>query len=156
MDFLTSPMYDVTNIDMWKYKMSLYLKTLRMHVFLSTTKKSYLGNNKHIEALRCTLNKEHLSIVSHCDSAFAVWNTLTSPALQTTKYVEKESSEDETEQTCYMVQGNDSLEVNSDTQLDDSASSSGDDYMDADALNEELSLVCENLLEKYQVLKKKY
>ena len=27
--------------------------------------------------------------------------------------------------------------------------------MDADALNEELSIVCENLLEKYQVLKKK-
>ena len=27
--------------------------------------------------------------------------------------------------------------------------------MDADALNEELSLVCENLLEKYQLLKKK-
>ena len=48
-----------------------------------------------------------------------------------------------------MVQGNDSLEVNSETQLDDSASSSGDDYVDADALNEELSLVCENLLEKY-------
>ena len=48
-----------------------------------------------------------------------------------------------------MVQGNDSLEVNSDTQLDDSASSSGEDYVDADALNEELSLVCENLLEKY-------
>ena len=54
-----------------------------------------------------------------------------------------------------MVQGNDSHEVNSDTHLDDCTSSSGDDYVDADALNEELSLVCENLLEKYQVLKKK-
>ena len=39
-----------------------------------------------------------------------------------------------------MVQGNNSLEVNSDTQIDDSASSSCDDYMDADALNEELPL----------------
>ena len=48
-----------------------------------------------------------------------------------------------------------SLEVNSNTQLDDSTSSSGDDYVDVDALNEELSLMCENLLEKYQVLKKK-
>ena len=38
--------------------------------------------------------------------------------------------------------GNDSLEVNSDTQLDDSARSSSDDYVDADALNEELSIVC--------------
>ena len=62
---------------------------------------------------------------------------------------------DESEHTCYMVQGNDSLEVNSKTHLDDSASSFGDDYIDADALNEELSIVCENLLEKYQVLKKK-
>ena len=91
-----------------------------MHVYLATIKKSYLVNNKHIEAnaqvleaLRCTLSKEHSSIVSHCDSAFAVWNTLTSPKLQTTKHVEKESSEDESEQACYMVQGNDSLEVES-------------------------------------------
>ena len=51
------------------------------------------------------------------------------------KYVE-ESSGEESEQACYMVQGNDSLEVNSETHLDDSASSSGDDYIDVDALNE--------------------
>ena len=68
-------------------------------------------------------------MVSHCDSAFAVWNTLTSPELQIPNIVEKESSEDESEQHCYMVQGNDSLEVNLKTQLDDSASSSGDDYV---------------------------
>jgi len=94
-------------------------------------------------------------MVSHCDSAFAVWNTSTSPKLQTMKYVEEESSRDESEQACYMVQENDSLEVNSDTQLNDSASSSCNDYVDADALNEELSIVCEKLLEKYKVLKKK-
>jgi len=59
--------------------MSMYLKTLGMHVYLAATKKSYLDNSKHIEAnaqaleaLRSTLNKEHLSMVSHCDSAFAV------------------------------------------------------------------------------------
>ena len=86
---------------------------------------------------------------------FAVWNTLTSLKLQTPNIVEKKSSEDESEQHCYMVQGIDSLKVNSDTQLDDSVSSSSDDYMDADALNEEPSIVCENLLQKYQVLKKK-
>jgi len=161
MDPLTPSMYDVTNIDMWKYKMSMYLKTLGMHVFLATTKKSYLGKDKHIEAnaqaleaLRRTLSKNYLFIVSHCDFAFAVWNTLTSPKVQTTNHVEKESSEDESEQACYMVQGNDSLEVNPDTQLDD-ASSSCDGYMDANALNKELSIVCENLLEKYKILKKK-
>ena len=64
--------------------------------------------------------------------------------LQTTNYVEEESSGGESEQHCYMVQGNDSLEVNSKTQIDDSVSSSGDDYVDVDALNEELSIVCEN------------
>ena len=93
-------------------------------------------------------------MISHCDSAFAVWNTLTSPELQTIKYVEKESSGNESDQPCFMVQRNDSIEVHSDTQLDDNFSSSYDN-MDADALNEELSIVCENLLEKYKVLKKK-
>ena len=49
MDFMTNPMFDVSNIDVWKLMMSMYLKILRMHVYLATTKKSYLGNNKHIE-----------------------------------------------------------------------------------------------------------
>ena len=54
-----------------------------------------------------------------------------------------------------MVQGIDSLEVNSDTHLDDCASSSNDhDSMNAHALNEELSEFCEKLLSKYKVLKK--
>ena len=52
-------------------------------------------------------------------------------------------SSGESEQQCYMVQGNDSLEVYSETQLDgDDASSSSNDYVDANALNEELSIVC--------------
>ena len=76
---MTPPMYDTFNIDVWKVKMSMYLKTLGMHVYLATTKKTYLGNNKHIEAnaqaleaFRRTLSKEYLSIISHCDSVFAV------------------------------------------------------------------------------------
>ena len=55
--------------------MSAYLKTLGMHIYLTTTKKSYLDNNKHIEAnaqaletLRRTLSKDYLMTVSHCDS----------------------------------------------------------------------------------------
>ena len=74
MDYLALLIFDVSNIEIWKLKMSAYLKILRMHVYLATTKKSYLGNNKHIEAnaqaleaLRCTLNKEHLCMISHCD-----------------------------------------------------------------------------------------
>ena len=99
--------------------MSAYLKALGLHVHLATTKKTYFGNAKYIEVnaqaldvLKHSLSKEYLSMISHCDSVFAVWNTLTSPKLQTTNYVEKESSEDESEQACYMVQGNDFLEVN--------------------------------------------
>ena len=51
-----------------------------MHVYLATTKKSYLDNDKHIEAnaqaidaLMYTLSKEQFLMVSHCDSVFAVW-----------------------------------------------------------------------------------
>ena len=50
MDYLAPPMFDVSNIDMWKYRMSMYLKSLGLHVFLAATKKFYLGNSKHIEA----------------------------------------------------------------------------------------------------------
>jgi len=59
--------------------MSAYLKALSLHVYLTTTKKSYLGNSKYLEtnaqaleALRHTLSKDHLYLISHCDSAFAV------------------------------------------------------------------------------------
>ena len=47
---MTPPMFDVSNIDVWKLKMSMYLKTLGMHVYLATTKKSFLSNDKDIEA----------------------------------------------------------------------------------------------------------
>ena len=43
-------MYDVSNIVMWKLKINAYLKTLGLHIYLATTKKSYIGNDKHIEA----------------------------------------------------------------------------------------------------------
>ena len=50
MDFLTPSMYDVFNIDMWKFKMSAYLKALGLHVYLATTKKLYADNGKYLEA----------------------------------------------------------------------------------------------------------
>ena len=47
--------------------MNAYLKAIDLHVYLATTKKFYLGNDKHIEAntqaleaLRHTLSKDHL------------------------------------------------------------------------------------------------
>ena len=77
--FLAPPMYDVSYIDMWKFKMSAYLKALGLHVYLATTKKSYVDNGKDLEAntqaldaLRHILSKEYFSLVSHYDFAFAV------------------------------------------------------------------------------------
>ena len=49
MDYLAPPMFNVSNIEVWKIRMSVYLKTLGMHVYLATTKQFYLDNNKHIE-----------------------------------------------------------------------------------------------------------
>ena len=84
MDFMTPPMFDASNIIVWKTKMSIYLQTLGLHVYLAATKKCYLGNSNHIganalalEAIRSTLNKEYLMLVSNLDSAFVVWNKLT-------------------------------------------------------------------------------
>ena len=66
---------------------------------------------------------------------------------QASNNVEREPIVDESEQAYHMVQGNDSLEVNSKTHLDDCAISSNyHDSMDAHALNEELSEFCENML----------
>ena len=59
--------------------MGAYLKALGLHVYLATIKKIYFGNAKYIEAntqdldaLKHTLSKEYLSMISHCDSAFTV------------------------------------------------------------------------------------
>jgi len=56
--------------------MSAYFKALGLHVYLATTKKSYLRNDKYLEAntqslhaLRQTLSKDYLSIISHYNSA---------------------------------------------------------------------------------------
>ena len=86
MDFLAPSVYDVSNIDMWKFKMSAYLQTLGLHVYLATIKKSHFGNDKYlganaqaIDTLKHILSKEHISLISHCDSTLVVCNTLTSP-----------------------------------------------------------------------------
>ena len=95
-DYLAPPMFDISNINMWKLKMSMYQKTLGFHVHLAITKEFYLGNSKHkkanaqaLKALRKSLSKEYLNMISHCDSAFTVWNILTSLKLQLPIQVEK-------------------------------------------------------------------
>jgi len=50
MDHLAPPIFDVSNVDIWKLRMSAYLKALGLHVYLTTTKKTYFSNAKYIEA----------------------------------------------------------------------------------------------------------
>ena len=94
-----------------------------------------------MEAFRHTLGKKHLSLISYCDSAFEVWNILISPKEQVQYILEREPRRDESEQSCYMVQGNDSLEVNSEFIIDYCASTFNDNTSNEDAhmLNEGLS-----------------
>ena len=49
-----------------------------------------IANAQALVALRHKLSKDQFFMISHCDSAFTVWNTLTSPELQTINNVEKE------------------------------------------------------------------
>jgi len=61
-----------------------------------------------------------------------VWNTLISLEEQPSNDVERESSEDSSDQACFMGQGNDSFEVILESNLDDCTSTSNDnDSMDA-------------------------
>ena len=73
-------MFDISKIDIWKVRMSWHLKAISWKVYLAITKESHLSNSKHLEAnaqaleaLRKSLSKEYLNMISYCDSAFAVW-----------------------------------------------------------------------------------
>ena len=84
MAFMTPPMFDPSNIVVWKIRMTVYLQTLGHKVYLAITKESFLSDSKHIganaqalEAIRNTLSKDYLLRASNIDSAFAVWNLLT-------------------------------------------------------------------------------
>ena len=110
-------MFDIFKIDIWKVGMSWHLKAIGWQVYLAITKESFLSNSKHkkanaqaLKALRKSLSKEYLNMVSHCNSAFAVWNILTSLELQTQINEEEKSSGEESDQRRFMVQGNNSLE----------------------------------------------
>ena len=65
---MTSRMFDILNLQIWKVKMSMYLKTLRIHVYFVTIKYSYFINSKSlkanakiIHALKSTLIDDYLS-----------------------------------------------------------------------------------------------
>ena len=67
MDFMSPLTFDILNIQTWKVKMSMYLKALRIHVYLATINDSYCLNGKNLEAnakamhaLKSTLNDDYL------------------------------------------------------------------------------------------------
>ena len=87
----------------------------RYQRILSWQCKHKKANAQALKVLRKSLSKEYLNIVSHCDSASPVQNILTSPELQIQINEEEKSSGEESDQHYFMVQGNDSFEVYSDT-----------------------------------------
>ena len=99
--------------------MTVYLQTLGHKVYLAITKESFLSDSNHIranvqalEAIRSTLSKDYLLRVSNIVSAFAVWNLLTTTTTSELLLPNQpEESSGESDSQCFMVQGNDSLEV---------------------------------------------
>ena len=98
-------------------------------------------------------------MISHYDSTFIVWNTLISlkGQGQCSNDLERDSSDDESNQACFIVQENDSLEINLESNLDDCTSTSNDNMSNENVhmLNEGLSMFCEDSLRKYKLLKNK-
>ena len=127
MDFMSLPTFDILNIQIWKVKMSLYLKALGIHVYLATTNNAYCLNGKNIEAntkalnsLKSTLNDEYLSRVSNADLAFVAWNIITSLGEKDLYYAGSDSDVgSNTSNKCYMVQGDDPLEVTTESEVED-------------------------------------
>jgi len=148
MNFLAPFMFDSSNIQTRKIKMSSYFKALGIHLYLATTERSYIESGKYFVANeqamiahKKTLNNDYNSRVANCDSAFAVWNTLISLEEQNSNDMERESSEDDCDQECFMIQRNDPLEVNLESEINE----------DVNMLNDELAIFCEDLLEIYKL-----
>ena len=124
MDFMTPPMFDILYFQNWKVKMFIYLKALGIHVYFTTIKNSYFINGKHLEvntkaihALKSTLNDEYLFQISNFDLTFVVWNTIVFLANKSNTMWGADDGTDAFN-ICYMVQGDNPLEVNSESELD--------------------------------------
>ena len=133
--------------------MSMYLKALGIHVYFTTIKDLYFINGKNLEAnakaihaLKSTLNDDYLCRVANFDSTFVVWNTLVSLGEQKQYYMRSDSDDGcDASNICYMIHRDNPLEVNSESELDE----------DVDMSYDELALFCQQLLEKYDLLKMK-
>ena len=80
--------------------------------------------------------------MSNIDSAFVIWNTLWSFGEHTPNEKESDSNDrSDASNMCYMVQGDDPLEINSNSELEE--------QMPYD----DLTLLCKMLIKKYDLLK---
>ena len=154
------PMFDHFRLDAWKVDMTRHLKTLGHLVYQAITIESLPNSSKHkkanalaLRALRASLNEFLLPVFDHYDSAFAVWSILTSPELPRIINKMRRSKREKSEEQCLMVQGKNSLEVQSDSHIDDSSSSYCHGCFEVQTLNMELAQKLENLLEKHDLLK---
>ena len=109
---MSPPLFDILNIQTWKVKMFMYLKSLGIHVYFATIKDSYCLNGKNIEAnakaihaLKSTLNDDYLCRVANLGSSFVVWNTIISLGEKEQYYVGSDSDVgSDTSNVRYMVQ----------------------------------------------------
>jgi len=154
-------MFDFARHDIWMAKMSSHLKSLGHLVYQASTQESFPNSSQHKKAnalalrtLRASLNEDLVHVFDHYDTTFAVWSILTSPELPVIINKLRRSRRDMSEEHCFMVQGKDSLEVNSDSQLDDSSSSFCHGCFEVQNLNVKLASKLENFVEKHNSLKK--
>ena len=88
---------------------------------------------------------KYLSKIVNLNLAFIVWNTIVSLGEQKQYYAgSNPDNGSDASNICYMVQGDNPLEVNSESELDE----------DVDMSYDELASFCQQLLEKYDLLKK--
>ena len=96
-------------------------------------------NTKALHALKSTLNDDYLCRDANLDLAFVVWNTLIPLGEQKQYYTGSDLDDgNDVSNLCYMVQGDNPLEVNSESELDE----------DVDMSYDELALFCQQILEK--------
>ena len=113
------------------------------------------ANSLALKTLRTSLNEDLLHVFDHYDSAFAVWSILTSPKLLRIINNMRRYRRDMSDEHCLKVQGKDSLEVLSESYLDDSSNSYCYGCLEVQNLNVELATKLEKFLEKHELLKKK-
>ena len=125
---------------------------LSIHVYLATIKDSYCSNSKYIEAnskaihaLKSTLNNDYLCRVANIDSAFVVWNIILSLDEKEQYYAGSDSDVgSDASNVCYMVQGDNPLDVTTESEVEE----------DVDMSYDEFTSFCQQLLEKYDMIKK--